>query len=57
VQRALLIARLAWADRAGITSASLDFRPGVATERTIPHLGFRMIYTKPVLTKRLTIVS
>lgn len=53
VQSALLAARLAWAAAEGAVTASLDCRPGLATERNARRAGFRLVYTKPVLTRAM----
>ncbi|MAY74920.1 MAG: hypothetical protein CMJ31_09460 [Phycisphaerae bacterium] len=52
-QTALMRARLAWGTAEGAVTASLDCRPGVASERNARRLGFELIYSKPVFHKAL----
>ncbi len=49
VQQTMLAARLNHASARGATLATIGSRPGVATERNVMRLGFRVAYTKVVL--------
>lgn len=51
VQRALMIARLAAIAEVGAQVATVQSRPGVATERNAWRLGFRVAYTKAILVR------
>lgn len=52
VQRALMLERLRWGFEQGTRTATLDCKPGIATERNARRLGFELVCTKGVFVAR-----